>query len=182
MKRLIGILFILGITNVFGQRPATDDIRKKIRPTFDLTDYSLSGDTLVLVSTDKFLYYPFGVFDNVKDLAGKYQSLYKAKPGESYLVDADSYVKFFYDDDKKAFEVVYARITNSVFALTNGTKIGMTKKELFDKFFVTPPDIFDKIKVLELQSGLMGIWHYYHFDKGVLISLVLDTDYQMDKN
>jgi hypothetical protein len=172
----------MGILNGFGQGTSSDDIRKKIRPTFDLTDYRLAGDTLTLVSTDKFLYYPFGVFDNVKKLKEKYQSLYKEKGGESYLVNADSYVKFFYDVDKKAFEIVYARITNSLFTLTNGTKSGITKKELFDKFFVTPPDNLDKIKVLELQSGLMGIWHYYHFDKDVLTSLILDTDYQIDKN
>jgi len=130
----------LGITNVFGQGTLTDDIQKKTRPAFDLIDHKLSGDTLVLVSANKFLYYPFGVFDNVKKLKGKYQSLYQEKGGESYLVNADSYVKFFYDDDKKAFEIVYARITNSAFTFTNGTNVGMTQKELFDKFFITPPE------------------------------------------
>jgi hypothetical protein len=182
VKGIIGTIFILSVTNLFGQVSVPDDIRHKIRPTFNLTDYRISGDTLTLVSTDKLLYYPFGVFDNVKKLKGQYQTLYKEKGGQSYLVNADSYVKFFYDDDKKAFEIVFARITNSNFKLTNGTKTGMTKKELFEKFFVTSPAILDKIKILELESALTGIWHYYQFDKDVLTSFRLDTDYQLDKN
>ena len=182
MKKIIKAILILSITNVFGQGMVSDDIRNKIRPTFQLIEYRISGDTLILVSTDKFLYYPFGVYNDLKKLKNQYLNLYKEKGGESYLANRDSYVKFFYDEDKKAFEIVYAKISDPSFKLVNGTRTGMTKKELFDKYFLTPPGNMDKIKILELQSGLMGIWHYYQFDKDVLASFVLDTDYQLDKN
>ena len=153
MIKIIGAIFVLSVTNVFGQETATDEIRSKIRPTFALTEYRVSGDTLILVSTDKFLYYPFGVFNNLGKLKDQYPSLYKEKQGVSYLAKADSYVKFFYDDDKKTFEIVYAKISDPNFKLTNGTRTGMTKKELFGKYFVTPPDNLDKIKILELESA-----------------------------
>ena len=185
MIKLIGTILIVSVTNVFGQGIESNDIKRKARPTLGLYDYKISGDTLTLVASSKFLYYPFGLFNNDKDLKKKYVNiLYKVDKEDrtiSYLIHVDSYVKFFYDIDKKTFEIVYARILDSNLILTNGTKNGMTKKELFNNFFVAPLDKIDKIKILKLESTVTGIWHYYKFDKDVLVSFYLDTDYQIDK-
>jgi len=180
--KLIGIIFIFSITGALGQGIVLDDIKSKARPTLELYDYKITGDTLTLIASTKFLYYPFGIFTNAKDLKKKFANIEYKEEGEiSYLIYADNYVKFFYDVDKRKYEIVYARISSPNFALTNGTKTGMTKKELFGKYFFEPVDKMDKIKFLKLESMLTGIWHYYKFDKDILLSFYLDTDYQIDK-
>lgn len=179
--KVIWIILILVIAEARGQDAAIDDIKTKIRPAFELYTYRISGDTLSLVFHDNFLYYPFGKITSLKDLKSKYPGLYKNKGGESYFVKGSSYVKFFYDPDHKAFEIVYATISDPIFKFTNGTQIGMTRKELFDLYFSSPPNCMDKIKILQLEHAIVGIWHYYRFDNNILTSLVLETDYQIDK-
>ncbi len=98
-----------------------------------------------------------------------------------YVVNANSYIKFFYDTDKDLFELVYGKISNPNFVMTNGIKIGMTKKQLFDTYFKESIDKIDSINVLTVESALLGIWHYYTFENNILVSICLDTDYQIDK-
>ncbi len=128
MIKLIGTIFIFSITSASGQGIGSDDIKSKARPTFELYNYKITGDTLTLVASTRFLYYPFGLFNNSKELKRKFVNIqYKEKGDLSYLIYTDSYVKFFYHVDKKTFEIVYAKITGPNLQLTNGTKTGMTK-------------------------------------------------------
>jgi hypothetical protein len=184
MKSKYALIFFFGllIATAHGQGVESDDIKNKIRPAFELYTYRISADTLSLVFNGKFLYYPFGQINSLKDLRSKYPNLYKNKGGENYLVKENSYVKFFYDPDHKAFEIVYAKIADPIFEFTNGIRTGMTKKELFDVYFSSPPNSMDRIKILQLEHAIVGIWHYYRFEDNILTSLVLDTDYQIDKN
>src|SRR4051812_5426072 len=97
------------MTGAFGQGIVSNDIKSKARPTLELYDYKIASDTLTLVASTRFLYYPFGIFYNATELKKKYLNIkYTEDKGEiSYLIYADSYDKFFHDVDKKTFEIVY---------------------------------------------------------------------------
>lgn len=182
MKKLIGIILIFSITYSSGQVVGMSDIKSKARESLELNAYTFTGDTLKLVASTKFLYYPFGEFHHVKELKKVFvHTQYKEKDGLPYVFNTNSYIKFFYDTDKDSFELVYGKITNPNFEMTNGIKVGMTKKELFNTYFTTTIDKMDSIKVLTVESALVGIWHYYTFENNILVSICLDTDYQFDK-
>ena len=182
MIKFILTILILNVTLALGQEKHKDDLKNKVRESLGLIDYSFSADTLNLIFTSDFLYYPFGVFKNHEGLKKAYPKLYSLRNGFPYLSNRDSYAKFFYDDDKKKLETVYASFTSSKFRLTNGIVTGMSKKEVMTRFFISMPDNLDNISVLRLESGLVGIWHYYKFDNDILISICFDTDYQLEKN
>ncbi|NOS94399.1 MAG: hypothetical protein HOP30_20995 [Cyclobacteriaceae bacterium] len=182
MLKLTGVFLLLSITYSSGQGVVFSDIKSKAKESLELNDYNFTDDTLKLVASTKFLYYPFGEFHHVKELKKNFINVqYTEKEGLPYVIAANSYIKFFYDVDKDSFELVYAKISNPNFVMTNGIKIGMTKKELFDTYFTEAIDKMDSIKVLTVESALVGIWHYYTFEKNILVSICLDTDYQLNK-
>lgn len=181
MLKLTGIFLLLSISYSSGQGVGSD-IKSKAKEWLELSSYTFTGDTLRLVASTKFLYYPFGEFHHVKELKKRFvNAQYAEKEGLPYVVDANSYIKFFYNTDKDSFELLYGKISNPNFEMTNGIKIGMTKKELFDTYFTEAIDKMDSIKVLTVESALLGIWHYYTFENNILVSICLDTDYQIDK-
>jgi hypothetical protein len=180
--QFIATILILSTTLTFGQGGQKNSIKENVKADFGLIDYKLSTDTLTLISTSDFLYYPFGVFNDVNALKKEYPKLFNYKNEFPYLSSGDSYVKFFFNDDKRRLETVYARIINPEIRLRNGIVTGMSKDEVLTKFFNSKPDNTDDLKVLKLESGLLGMWHYYTFDKNVLKSIYFDTDYQLDKN
>jgi hypothetical protein len=182
VKKLIATILLLNVTLAFGQGGQENKLKEKAKADFELIDYRLSTDTLTLISTSDFLYYPFGIFKDNKALKKKYPNLFNLKNGLPYLIFEDSYVKFLFDDDKKRLETVYAKIISPEIQLRNGIVTGMSKLEVLTRFFDSKPDNTYGLKVLTLESGLLGMWHYYTFDNDVLTSILFDTDYQLDKN
>ncbi len=68
MLKLTGVFLLFSITYSSGQRVDGNDIKSKAKEWLELSDYTFSGDTLRLVASTKFLYYPFGEFHHVKEL------------------------------------------------------------------------------------------------------------------
>lgn len=144
-------------------------------------EYRIRHDTLSLVSSSWFLYYPFGTFKNREGLKRNFQAFYSEENEFYYLKDEESYAKLVRDDGREALELIYAKISSPGIRLDNGIVIGMSKPEVFSKFFKTMPVKMDSINVLKLESERKRIWHYYNFKNGVLDSFCFNTDYQEDK-
>lgn len=169
---------------------SSDSLQYLALDSFELVTYELATDTLKLVSTSNFLYYPFGSFSSVSAL--KKAGLKFAFQQESDASDtsvqiyratfANSFVKLFQDDEKKKLEIVSGRILNKEIKLINGIRIGTSKRSFFSSFFKKPSTI-EKTdhKVIELISGLDGIRHYYAFKNSVITSIKFDSDYQFNK-
>jgi hypothetical protein len=128
--KLIGTILILNVTLAFGQGGLSDEIKKKVKSDLGLIDCKMSSDTLALISTSDFLYYPFGIFRDNKSLKKEYPKLFNLKNGFPYLSFDDSYVKFVYDDEKERLEIVYAKIHDSEIRLRNGIATGMNRQEV----------------------------------------------------
>ena len=163
---------------------------------FEILERSIFADTLLIISTSDFLYYPFGSYKNMKDFTKQYSFMqnsvelaYPNNDSTAPLVPVyrfsfnHSYIKYLYDDEKEKLEIIAAKIFDSEVSLSNQVKIGITKSD-FIKMFTDQikPEQIRNVKVIKFASGLQGIWQYYIFDNDILISFYIDTDYQFDKN
>jgi hypothetical protein len=166
-----------------------DSLQKFAKKELALTELHVKNDTLEIVSTMDFLYYPIGKFksmDKLSQATKKFKSTVETDRSNNKLyrmVYKKSFIKFFYNSDKKAFEVVSGQIYNPEIMLLKKIRIGITLEHFTNIFF---QGILSKqlqgIKAIKMISGLDGIVHYYYFDKGVLTFIKLDTDYLFDKN
>ena len=160
----------------------------------ELLDSYFSIDTLWIVSTANFFFYPFGKYHYLQDLSNVYPFMSKKKEYDKHSRDYSneplyrftcnqSYIKFFYDDEKKTMEIVSAKIFDKRISLINQVEIGMNKSAFIHKFTnkISPEQIKDT-HVIVFQSGLYGIWHYYNFEGDTLKSFWINTACMVDKN
>jgi hypothetical protein len=166
-----------------------DSLKKDVKASTELIELKITKDTLSVVSTAPFLYYPFGKFntsddfrthlpvalsnpENTKDKAIKiYKLSYK-----------NSFVKMFNSDETKLFEVVSGIIYDKEMMLTDSIAIGITKARFLNKFFsnITDNRIPD-VSFVKMISGLDGITHLYEFSDGKLKSISFVTDYNFNR-
>lgn len=167
-----------------------DSLQYLALDSFELVSYQIVSDTLQLVSTNNFLYYPLGKLHTISSLKTKYPSIILKKEIDLFDNTADiyratlddSFIKIFLDDEKKTLEIVSGIIISPKIIINDNIKIGMKKRGFFTCFFSKPSSVEKKdIKVVELISGLDGIRHYYTFQGDTLVKIEFDTDYQFDK-
>ena len=167
-----------------------DSLQYLALDSFELLTYRETTDTLQLVSTSPFLYYPFGEFPSLPAFQKNFPLLaFKRKTDQSDTsakiyrgVFKSTFIKLFLDEEKKALEVVSGHIFTSEVKLVNGIATGMKKRAFFARFFKKPSTVEQNTQqVVELVSGLDGIRHYYTFKDDTLEHIHLDTDYQFDK-
>jgi hypothetical protein len=168
---------------------SSDSLQSFAKKKLELNELHIKKDTLEIVSTMAFLYYPFGKFKTFDSLR---HSLIIFK--DSLEVDSlnnklhrmtfkNSFLKFYFDDDKKAFEIVSGEIRDQNIILLNNIRVGITKIDFINIFFngIASKQV-EGIKIIKIISGLEGIIHYYNFNNDILTSIKLDTDYLLNKN
>lgn len=161
-----------------------------------IEDYMIVGDTLKIISTSDFLFYPFGRYRDENILNERFKSLKKSIDQQTDLQTRsskspllirfsinDSYIKYYYDRENKQFEIVSAKIFSSEILMNNKLGVNISKTDFMNKFSYssTLPDT-NKVSVIELISGLDGVWHYYTFENDTLKSIYVDTDYTFKKD
>lgn len=155
----------------------------------EIIETKLTNDTLLIVSTNNFLYYPFGKYH----LFAEFQTSHFNINNDKYKIDSvkkdfliitvenkNNLLRFIESKDSDKLEIVYADIKDNSFAFSNGMKIGMNKEECLSIFFETIPKGLEHIHIIKLESGLTGIWHYYSFSKNKLENVTIKSDYQID--
>jgi len=155
---------------------------------------NINHDTLSILSSGWFFYYPLGMFHNLTTLRNRLKLLNFKKeyvPDETSpsgktplyrFYNDNSFVKYIYQPDTKNMEIVSGEITDPSIILRNGTKVGMDKTDFLDLYFSRDThNATKKINVVEFISALDGMWHYYNFKNDKLYSICFDTDYQVDK-
>jgi hypothetical protein len=152
--------------------------------------HSTRNDTLSLVLGSESLYYPFGKYPDALTLEkslGKRATMLrpaskrKMKSSDNHIlvIGTDS-IKVFVGDRVGGFlaEIVEAKIRQPGIKFKNGLEIGDSKSEVFEIYFSPINNVaVQKFKVLELVSGLDGIWHYYTFHGDVLVNIEIKSDY-----
>ena len=155
----------------------------------EIIEVKLSNDTLLIISTEDALYYPFGKYHSLND----FQLSQPILQDNSYSIDstekhfkvitlksANNFLKLLASEESGNLEIIDAEIKDNDLRFSNDIKIGMSQKEFLSIFFHSVPNELEKVSVIELESGLTGIWHYYSFSKNKLKRISLISDYQID--
>ena len=203
MRKQILFYFLLIISFGCSSRPGKNSIPEKVTVTDSLVYFSydnelistkLNGDTLNIVTTNQFAYYPFGKYFSIEEFNNSLKSfnleIEQQYPNNDTLSDLrvlynltykDSKIKVLSDQENETIEIVSGKILDAEVELVNGFQVGMTKVAFIDCLFTKKPVDFYIIKVVEIESGLLGIWHYYKFEQDTLKAILLDTDYLFNK-
>lgn len=160
---------------------------------FDINDQEIIcqeiiEDTLKVVILSDFMYYPFGVYKNNIDFCNHYPLFIDNSPSKKNSEGNSKYWSYsykestlllLYSDDTERIEILESEIKDEEISLANNIKIGMSKFD-FLEIFKLQESIEDvsRINVVNLESGLLGIWHSYFFYDNKLISIKIKTDYQ----
>lgn len=173
------------------------DLKSSNNRDTDLIESKIIGDTLCIVSTSPFLYYPLGVYNSIDNFSKNYGLTMDEKTEYDYsyndsttdktviyrLSFGNSFIKFLKDDEKNKLEIVSGKVKNKEIYLTNGITIRINISNNFIKKFITDinSDQIKSINIVKMVSGLTGIWHYYFFKGDTLNYFYFDTDYQVTK-
>ncbi|WP_144913686.1 hypothetical protein [Mucilaginibacter frigoritolerans] len=172
---------------------STDGLQNFAKKELELNELHIKKDTLEIVSDAGFLFYPFGEFKTLGSL-NQALRIFKdsleidtsdaSSPNKLYrMTYKNSFLKFFYDDEKKTYEIVSGQIHDHEVILVKNIRIGITKSDFINIFFNrVSPEKLKGIKIIKMVSALEGIFDYYYFDNDILTSIKLDTDYLFDKN
>jgi hypothetical protein len=190
----IFIVFIILIISIFhhaAEASNGDDKRFKPKKEFDITEISIKGDTLSFVSSNDYLWYPFGVFKNI-DLFKKVckkasveqreyslrsdtlkyitNRLHEIKIGRSKLILHSE------PDNFEGLTIIKGTISDNSIEFKNNIQIGMSKSKFMHNVFdAIPKGQIKHIRVVEMISIVDGMWHYYTFNNGKLIRVDFES-------
>lgn len=165
-------------------------------PIINVDDYEIIKDTLRIISTSKFLYYPFGIHNDTKEFIKHHPFLHDFVEPITFASDdsgiitnlycfnfKNSQISFLLDSQTKNLELVSAKILDQEIVINSQINIGVSKNKfitgLNDKIAI---EKIENVKVIELVSGLTGIWQYYTFNDDKLSSVTIITDYQIENH
>jgi hypothetical protein len=170
------------------------DSLKKYSLDSKLLSVQARNDTLIIVTTNPFAYFPFEKHSSVNEFVSKLEIFSSEMELQNHEDDSSepadtlynlayhkSKIKILLDSDQRLVNIVSGEINDKGIILKNGMEIGQTKTFVISKFFKKLPANYKEIKVIEIVSGLIGIWHYYEFKEDQLIRIKFDTDYTFKK-
>jgi len=157
-----------------------------------LDTIKIKQDTLQIASCDPFLYYPFGQFRDIDSLNRRLSDLqpeiisYDDRTDLIYSQNENKlyFLKYVFDKNADEFnlehkfiQIYSVNIVDSSVILNHNIHVGMSKQILLQMLNVPYKYNSEDIKIIELVSGLTGIWHYYVFDEDILSEIIIKTDY-----
>jgi len=167
-----------------------DSLMQYAKKEFEIIELEQKGDTLLIVSTNKVLFYPFGKYANFKEFKDGYliKRDLKVRIDSSFNIfrifrieNEKTNVKLIENTETERLELFKADIRDNSFELFYGIRLGMKKDEVFLKFFVKTPPGLNHIRTIKIASGLEGIWYYFNFStKEQLENIIIESDYVLD--
>ena len=172
---------------------------EKNQETIDLSglismeEYEIYEESMIIISNDVFLSYPFGIYDNLKEINEKFTGSKKIQEYEFYYLDSlflgSNILVFFlekidtnaYESGSGKSEIVYSKIVNSNITLANGIQVGMSKDNFFKYLDISlSASQKNSIKVVFFDRLILGVWQSYYFSENKLDSVIITTDYEFD--
>jgi hypothetical protein len=165
----------------------------KKTPEIEAIEIKVKKDTLVIVVKGWFFYYPFGKFYNKRELTSIGSNVTLKEEMNNNGTESDttrlytvrgqnSFVKFVQGDSKK-FDIVSGEIKDINIKLSNGVGVGMSLKSFLSIYFKHEVDnMLSNINVIEFDSALVGIWHFYDIKLFKINKIRFDSDYVVNKN
>lgn len=197
MRKIIPaiLLFLSCICTAKAQDPNITAIEngffRNAKKEFKVTEVHLKEDTLVVISLSEFLFYPFGKYADVGNFIKRshiewYRSVDRFWYNDTVDMSVykfwrldDSYLNFYISIDTELMELINGNITDKEVVLKNQCRVGMSKQNFFNLFFISPtPNMFNGIKYVKFISGLYYLEHVYEFDSDELKRIQFLTEYK----
>ncbi|NEM96065.1 hypothetical protein [Pontibacter burrus] len=159
-----------------------------------------SPDTFKLVSQSQYFYYPFGKFSTPEDLKSHYSNRFSFVDETSPLYSDGSevitlyrlkmdkgFVKFLHttqedDSENNDIAIVSAKITEPSIQMINGLKVGLTRNEVREILFSKgEPHNLRSYNNITIETASTGVWVHLNFENDRLKRILVDTDYQLNK-
>ena len=159
-------------------------------PGEEAYDAYLKPETLVVVSHDQAVFYPFGRAATARALTARYPlfavqqgvSHYRGDPYPYTLLRFRNSAVKFYDDSEEGAEVVAGHIADPHISLLNGLRLGSTLSEVLRAYFVAVPlEKVQGVRIVRVVSALDGIIYHYSFRDNQLTSIDFDSYSVVDK-
>ncbi len=155
------------------------------REELEIENLKIIGDTLNFVTPLKQLFYPFGEFNSLKFFLNANERVnfeIKTYPEDIYRVAFEnSYCKFYKNEETGLLDIVYANLNNSAIKLSNGVEVGSNSGKFYDLFFKKRVTL-ENIRIVKIESLILGVVHYYHIKNDKIVKIIIDSDYQIDKS
>lgn len=193
-KNSIYILLLIGSCSRAQNKSAYDSLGDNIRNGFEIIHFERKLDTLWFVSTNDFLYYPFGKFKNIQEIENKYPGIWQFSLANAYaykdttkkrqlhrLNAKNCELLLYFDSEKNILDLFFGKIgNNNAIKLINGFTVGISIRNFLEIILKKIPEKYiDNIAVVKFESGVTGIWHYYSFTNGVLTSIYMHSNHQL---
>jgi hypothetical protein len=155
---------------------------QEIKNKKDLVEIKCFHDTLLVITTDQTLFYPFGKINEFDKLSSIFSGYKYEKNDDIHLFSKkDNIISFIKNVDiSDYFEVVNCDImADDIFVLSK-IKIGITKVDFIKVFFHNEEKLdSSKYSIITFESGLTGIWYHFMFNNSVLIEIRINTDFKL---
>lgn len=188
---LAWLMFILISCN-FKNNSLKGTVEKDNYFAFDVNELQVVGDTIIVISSDNHLFFPFGESDKneiIQNIFSKYgfdkQIIYAESDTIFKFIKNNSFCTLFKTaseyDDKINFQVIEAKITENLPLFSNVIKIGMYKKDFIKlfRFAKTQPNI-SNINCVKMSSARIGIFYEFYFNENQLTKIIIDSDYHFN--
>jgi hypothetical protein len=193
---IIGLLLSCGFAQNNEEKRillSVDSLMNIVQEDFDVHSIELLQDTILILSTNEILFYPFGEFTNFKKFQEQYLKKVKepnidytkSKSGSNVIniQNENNFLRLIETKEKRKgmqprLEIVYADINDADFVFVNGISVGMNKKGFLLKIFSIVPEDLEKISVIKIASAVDFIEYYYTFSEDNTIkNITIITDY-----
>lgn len=153
------------------------------KPDFGFTSFrKISNDTIDFVVCTRFVYYPFGEIENEIELRKSLLNLFeindkKDKGGYACQVlkfKSSKLLLFFSNNSEGPISsyILKGEIYDDEVVLIKDIRIGMSKKEFFNLFFDSFPQILEeRFNEIGFVACVDGTNHYYSFKNNKLKSI-----------
>jgi hypothetical protein len=146
-------------------------------------------DTVYVVSCDEFLFSPFGVMKSKRDLRRStlrdltFNSIRRSQSDGTfeyeYLHSHTSRLILFFDTDtegERSSYIMQGEIRDSTIRLAKHVRLGMTKQEFVDSFFLAfPLNELYRARVFVFDTCLGDVRHFYVFEQNKLVRILFDN-------
>lgn len=161
------------------------------RPEYQVKDIKIFADTMTIYSLSNYVVYPFGVWDNIEQFITNSQLQWYRESGYKQFYDTmsvsvnslkrldGSFIDIYRSIWTNKVEMVGARITDPEVVLTNGLHAGVTKQEVFNKFFNKYPKSYTvDVTVIKIISGASEVGEVYTFKGNKLRKIEVVSKYK----
>ena len=160
-------------------------------PGEEAYDAYLKPDTLVVVSPNQTVLYPFGRVAKAASLTTRYPlftvqkgvSQYKGDPFPYTLLRFRNSAVKFYDNSEDGATVVSGHVVDPQIILANGVRLGFTFPELLRAYSVTvPAEKVRRIRIVTVEFVVDKIIYHYAFRNNRVMSIDFDSYSVIDKS